>query len=371
MLDCRIIPYFTAGTRIIWPGREIAASSSDSWFTCTIKRTAGKHTATAFLVQAQKEEENPNPRQLFPGIAEQSHLSDVTAQRVSGQKGGHRKRLFAYSGSSKQVERVARRPEVVLEEIPKGNASPSLRNTETGDEGAYSCLVSVAPLTGEQTIQLQIEETPTVTINVNPLSLLEGEQHKLVCNIGHYYPHDNQAEWLREPKDSWKVPDVMKNVLSSSHWQSSNGTYSSSRYFLLTASLKDNGHKYTCWVGHPRLQSPIRRSVTVEVKVDLYQLLLPSPYPARDGSVAGVGQHGQEATSTAWLLLLLSLAVCLAGTLCYHHKVRSAAKEGVVFVFHFLPETHSVLSILLFANSLLFHPPAQTLLEMGPPVPAG
>ncbi|KAF1582506.1 hypothetical protein FQV11_0015045, partial [Eudyptes moseleyi] len=48
MLDCRIIPYFTADTGIIWPGREIAASSSDSWFTCTIKRTAGKHTATAF-----------------------------------------------------------------------------------------------------------------------------------------------------------------------------------------------------------------------------------------------------------------------------------------------------------------------------------
>ncbi|KFM06880.1 hypothetical protein AS27_13565, partial [Aptenodytes forsteri] len=33
MLDCRITPYFTADTRIIWPGREIAASSSDSWFT--------------------------------------------------------------------------------------------------------------------------------------------------------------------------------------------------------------------------------------------------------------------------------------------------------------------------------------------------
>ncbi|KAF1453806.1 hypothetical protein FQV07_0002442, partial [Pygoscelis papua] len=48
MLDCRITPYFTADTRIIWPGREIAASSSDSWFTCTIKRTAGKYTTTAF-----------------------------------------------------------------------------------------------------------------------------------------------------------------------------------------------------------------------------------------------------------------------------------------------------------------------------------
>ncbi|KFQ88769.1 hypothetical protein N337_11066, partial [Phoenicopterus ruber ruber] len=33
MLDCRISPYFTADTQIIWPGREVRASSSDSWFT--------------------------------------------------------------------------------------------------------------------------------------------------------------------------------------------------------------------------------------------------------------------------------------------------------------------------------------------------
>ncbi|KFQ63655.1 hypothetical protein N334_05474, partial [Pelecanus crispus] len=33
MLDCRISPYFTADTQIIWPSREIGASSSDSWFT--------------------------------------------------------------------------------------------------------------------------------------------------------------------------------------------------------------------------------------------------------------------------------------------------------------------------------------------------
>lgn len=105
-----------------------------------------------------------------------------------------------------------------------------------------------------------------MTVNVNSLSLVEGEQHKLVCNIRHYYPHDIQVQWLREPKDSWKVPDVVKNVLSSSHRQSSNGTYSSSRYFLLTASLRDNGHRYTCRVDHPSLRSPIRRSVTVEVR---------------------------------------------------------------------------------------------------------
>lgn len=75
MLDCRISPYFTADTQIIWPGREIRASSSDSLFTCTIKHTAGKHATTAFLVHDQKEKENPNPGQLFPGIAERLHVS--------------------------------------------------------------------------------------------------------------------------------------------------------------------------------------------------------------------------------------------------------------------------------------------------------
>lgn len=42
---------------------------------CTIKHTAGKYALTAFLVQDQKEKETPNPGQLFPVIAEQSHVS--------------------------------------------------------------------------------------------------------------------------------------------------------------------------------------------------------------------------------------------------------------------------------------------------------
>lgn len=50
--------------------------------------------------------------------------------------------------------------------------------------------------------------------------------------------------------------------------------------------------------------------------------------------------------------------------------VRSTAKVGVFSDFHFLPEIDLVLPILRFANSLLFYPPAQTLLETGPPVPA-
>lgn len=76
---------------------------------------------------------------------------------IAPEKGRHKTRLFAYSGSSKQAERVAHRAEMVLEEIPKGNASLVLRDAEVRAEGTYSCLVSVASLTGVQSIQLQIE----------------------------------------------------------------------------------------------------------------------------------------------------------------------------------------------------------------------
>ncbi|XP_054250494.1 tapasin-related protein-like [Indicator indicator] len=314
-LECSISPSFIADTQTAWPGREVRANSS--WFTCTLRHTAGKYRATALLLQEQREE-TPNPGQLFPGIAKQSHVSapllvrttpvllhfstshqaGASIQWVMLQQGGYRKLLLAYDGSSGQVERVAR-AEVALEEIPKGKASLLLRNVELRDEGIYLCVVSVASLTAEQTIQLQVEEKPTVTTNVASLSLVEGEQQKLVCNMKHYYPHSIQAQWLREPKDPWRVPEILQNVLLSSVQQSINGTYSSSIYFLLTASLKDDGHRYTCLVDHKSLQTSIRRSVTVEVR---------------------------EPTFTAWLLLLLILIVCLMVALWYYQKERSTAK---------------------------------------------
>lgn len=105
-----------------------------------------------------------------------------------------------------------------------------------------------------------------MTVNVNSLSLVEGEQQKLVCDIRNYYPADIHVQWLREPRGAGQLPDTVPNVLTSSHRRSSNGTYSFSRFFLLTATLRDDGRTYTCRVEHPSLQAPIRRSVTVAVR---------------------------------------------------------------------------------------------------------
>ncbi|XP_021271907.1 tapasin-related protein-like [Numida meleagris] len=322
MLDCRISPYFTANTQILWPGREVRAHGMDTWFTCTIKHTAGKYAATAFLVQGLEDREHQTPAQLHQDITEQTHVSAVLAVRTRlpqvrtalgkdvvldcafaadprvdvavrwalRQTGRHEKRIATSSGG---------RAEMFPQE-PRGNASLLLRRVELSDEGTYICAVQAAALELEQAVQLQITEKPTVTVNVNSLSLVEGEQQKLVCDIRNYYPADIQVQWLREPRGAGQLPDTVPNVLTSSHRRSSNGTYSFSRFFLLTANLHDNGRTYTCRVEHPSLQAPIRRSVTVAVR---------------------------EATSTTWLLLLLlGLTGCLVAALHQFHKARSTTK---------------------------------------------
>ncbi|XP_040542924.1 XIAP-associated factor 1 isoform X14 [Gallus gallus] len=322
MLDCRISPYFTANTQILWPGRKVKAHGLDTWFTCTIEHAAGKYTATAFLVQGHEDREHQTPGQLHQGIAEQTRVSAVLAARTrlprvrtalgkdvvldcafaadpraavavrwALRKKGRHERYIATSGG---------RAEMFPQE-PRGNASLLIRRVELSDEGTYICTVEAAALVLEQAIQLQITEKPTVTVNVNSLSLVEGEQQKLVCDVRNYYPADIHVQWLREPQSAGQLPDTVPNVLTSSHLRSSNGTYSFSRFFLLTATLRDNGHTYTCRVEHSSLQAPIRRSITVAVR---------------------------EATSTTWLLLLLLLGLtgCLVASLHHLHQVRSTTK---------------------------------------------
>ncbi|XP_067393801.1 tapasin-related protein-like isoform X2 [Emydura macquarii macquarii] len=327
-LECKISRYFTDNTQILWPGIQTRSDRIDSWFTGTIKHLADTFTVTVFLVQsgASTEAENRIPGDVSQGNAERFYLSgvflvrtgpsliqsglnkdvllscafsvdhhtDVTIKWVLQQKGAQKKVVFAYNGSTRQVEHKNKRAEMFLAEIPKGNASLLLRTVEIRDEGIYSCSVFVSSLLGTQDIQLEIVEKPTVTLNADMLSLVEGDEHKVICDISHFYPHDAEAQWLQEPKEQGLLPHVVNHVVFSSHRQNNDGTYSFSSYFLLKASLRDDGCRYTCRVEHQSLKYPIRKSLTVKVT---------------------------ESTSSTWLLVILFvLAACLVVALYCLHK---------------------------------------------------
>lgn len=199
-----------------------------------------------------------------------------------------------------------------------------------------------------------------MTVNVNSLSLVEGEQQKLACDIRNYYPADIHVQWLREPRGARRLPDTVPNVLTSSHRRSSNGTYSFSRFFLLTATLHEDGHTYTCRVEHSSLQAPIRRSVSVAVRgtelcAGAVWALIPwraggrmahSPIPVLSDALSKTNKKAilfpalicphpspfdssAEATSTTWLLLLLlGLTGCLVAALHHLHKGENSFRWG-------------------------------------------
>uniref|UniRef100_A0A8D0L296 Ig-like domain-containing protein n=1 Tax=Sphenodon punctatus TaxID=8508 RepID=A0A8D0L296_SPHPU len=333
-LECTISPYFTDNTQIVWPGLQLRAAQLDAWYTGTIRHVANRFALTVFFVQpSSTHRETGNLRDLGQGSSESlllsgvflvrsgpflvqsglnkdvvlncafsvNHWTDVTIKWVLQQKGGHKKLIYAYGSPASHTEPNEKRAEMFLLEIPKGNASLLLRNVTMRDEGTYSCLVLAASLLGEQNVRLEIAEKPSVMLNTDTLSLVEGEEHKLICEVGRFYPLDAHAQWLQEPKKQGLVPDMVNHVLTSSHRQNSDGTYSFSSYFLLKASLKHDGQRFTCRVDHRSLKYPIRKSVMVKVT---------------------------ESTSDTWIIivLVLVLAGLLFVMLTYLHKVMNTNK---------------------------------------------
>lgn len=121
-------------------------------------------------------------------------------------------------------------------------------------------------------------EPPRVTLNVgSSLSLTLGQDQKVVCDTQGYYPLDVTIEWLREPVGSGLMPQVLKNILYSSHRHHPDGTYSLSAFFMLQPDLEDTGYKYTCRVQHQSLRTPIRKSFTLIVTGIIQQTRLHSP----------------------------------------------------------------------------------------------
>ena len=122
-------------------------------------------------------------------------------------------------------------------------------------------------------------ESPQVSLNVGTsLMLQEEEEQKVVCEARGYYPLDVQLEWLKEQRGGNRLPEVLKNILFSSHRRQNDGTYSLSVFFLLHPSIMDSGSTYTCRASHHSLRVPIRKSFTLTVTGEPSPIQHPHPY---------------------------------------------------------------------------------------------
>ncbi|KAF5897564.1 tapasin-related protein-like, partial [Clarias magur] len=289
-LECEIQRYDTKRSEMRWPG--LGAHEHDVWFTCIIRHSEGLFRHTTFLrhtpaKEGYQERIEIGDRELLTtsatmvvltrnpliqvGLMKEQTLhcqfavdhkqASVTVEWMF-QRHGERTKLFSYSSRTGKSEGGG----VSVKSLAAGDASLKLPLTKLTSEGTYTCSVFIPPLNSNSDIVLHIQEQPRVTLNVGPtLSLTLGQDQKVVCDTQGYYPLDVTIEWLREPLGSGLLPEVMKEILYSSHRHHQDGTYSLSAFFLLQPGLEDSKYKYTCRVQHQSLRTPIRKSFTLIV----------------------------------------------------------------------------------------------------------
>ncbi|XP_026853496.2 tapasin-related protein-like [Electrophorus electricus] len=290
-LQCEIRRYSTSGIVVRWPG--LGAQEHDVWFICAFHHSEGRFVITTFLrhtladsgftewIQVEDRQilttsvalvvltRTPSVRvglmkdlTLHCQFAVDHKQANVTVEWRQ-QRRGERTKLFTYSSRTGQSEGSG----VSLRGLSNaGNASLKLPPTTQASEGTYMCSVLVPPLYISQDITLSILEPPRVSVNVgSSLALTLGAEQKVMCDAEGYYPLDVTIEWQRERVGSSFIPQVLKNVLFSSHRNHQDGTYSLSAFFLLQPSLEDSGYKYTCRVYHKALLTPVRKSFTLSV----------------------------------------------------------------------------------------------------------
>lgn len=301
-LECELRRYSTEGIHVHWPFQ--GAQEYNRWFSCTLKHSNGLLIITGFLRQPS---DQPPPGQQdyrsWPAIGDRDILTTSVAMIIQTQsptvKGalgsqqklhchfavdhkrpnvtvewhwqhrGERIKLFSHTSLSGQTQGSG----VEVKRLASGDASYTLPFTKMASEGTYICSVSVNPLFAHQDINLHVEEPPRVSINVESvLSMVEGEEQKVICDADKYYPLDVEIVWhvqdraMSGQRVGAPLPKVLSNVLLSSHKHNNDKTFSLSAFFYLKASLRDSGRQFTCSVSHKSLRVPIKKSFILNVQ---------------------------------------------------------------------------------------------------------
>ncbi|XP_019724581.1 tapasin-related protein isoform X2 [Hippocampus comes] len=147
--------------------------------------------------------------------------------------------------------------------VSEGNASVTLNNIQVTDEGAYICSVTIGPYHGQQVVNLQVVQAPSVSFSEEKLILKGNTAQTLRCHCRQYYPLDVQVEWLSQsPTD--EEPAIFADQGSlSSHRKHGDGTYSLSSHLVVPPDVVP-GTRITCRVSHVALDAPVSVSMLVE-----------------------------------------------------------------------------------------------------------
>lgn len=300
-MECEIRRYSTEGIHVRWPVQE--PQEHNRWYKCILTHANGLVNAIVFLRQPSDQvpsgldyrkwpvindgeilttavtlvmkTQTPNVR---AGLASEQNLHchfavdhkkpDADVEWI-WQHRGERNKLFSHHTRTGRSEGSG----LKARSLAGGDLTYTIPFTKMTQEGTFVCSVSVSPLLSTLEIQFRIEEPPRVSINVGPtLSLVEGEEQKVICEAESYYPLDVDIGWYQQDpaavgqRVGAQLPKQMQNVLLSSHKRNSDKTYTLSAFFYLKASLQHSGRQFSCSVSHQSLRVPIKKNFILAVE---------------------------------------------------------------------------------------------------------
>nr|QTT61906.1 natural killer cell cytotoxicity receptor 3 ligand (B7H6) [Ginglymostoma cirratum] len=187
--------------------------------------------------------------------------------------GPSRKEIYTFDGSKHTSKRQGAK--IFEAGLRKGDASLFLPNIQIEDEGNYTCIVFVTPLKAEKSSELQVSAEPEVHLSTDHITVQNGTERSVSCNVKGFYP--NQLDVIWEKETTKGIEELKDHFCTGALISMDNRTFSVSSRVWIEPTLKDNGNVYRCIVKHRSCPKDIIRTTRLTVKE-----------PEKDSSVGAV-----------------------------------------------------------------------------------
>ncbi|XP_062918030.1 natural cytotoxicity triggering receptor 3 ligand 1-like [Mobula hypostoma] len=154
--------------------------------------------------------------------------------------------VFSYETGNQ----VQNRPGAYISEpdLKRGNASLRLPKVQIADEGRYTCTVFIVPESAEQTSIMKVLARPNISISSHSITILNGSEGSLTCNVNGFYPQQLEISWVKMTKLGSEV--VSSDCYTNQVVANSDNTFSVHSQLKIQPTFNNNGDKYRCVVRH-------------------------------------------------------------------------------------------------------------------------
>ncbi|XP_072906162.1 natural cytotoxicity triggering receptor 3 ligand 1-like [Hemitrygon akajei] len=133
-------------------------------------------------------------------------------------------------------------------DLMKGNASLRLPKVQIADEGRYTCTVFIVPESAEQTSIMKVLARPNISISSHSITILNGLEGSLTCNVNGFYPRQLDISWVKMTKLGTEV--VSSDCYTNQVVTNSDNTFNVCSQLKIQPTFNNNGDKYRCVVRH-------------------------------------------------------------------------------------------------------------------------